>query len=453
MDDAIPGVEVHAQLLETVLEDINRQSIRAAIKRLLKAPEGQRDVANIEQLRSQLFDREASGPVYLTWPNYAIYAELAALFAMCLLIALMTIYIGAVWSMFAGVATVAGFLATSWYLYIQEGILLDITYAAIAGFIIYSVLTYLKYVREEQDKRQVRDAFAHYMSPALVEQLAEHPEQLQLGGEMRDMTLLFCDVRGFTRISELYKTDPKGLTRLINRFLTPTTDDILARRGTIDKYMGDCIMAFWNAPLDDEDHAAHACESALAVMDSVAKLNVTLAAEAEESGRPFIPINVGIGLNSGECCVGNMGSEQRFDYSVLGDPVNLASRLEGQSKTYGVGIVIGDSTFQKAKDFAVVELDLIKVKGKDEAVRIFALLGGADMRDEADFQTLADRHAAMLAAYRSQHWSKARQAIAECRGLIGGLDELHDLYEERIRAFETSPPGADWDGVFVATSK
>ena len=217
--------------------------------------------------------------------------------------------------------------------------------------------------------------------------------------------------------------------------------------------MGDCIMAFWNAPLDDEDHAAHACESALAMMVSVTELNVVMKAEAEASEQRFIPIKVGIGLNSGVCCVGNMGSEQRFDYSVLGDAVNLASRLEGQSKNYGVDIVIGESTFHGAGDFASIELDLIKVKGKDEAVRIHALLGDQAMRNDPGFKSLAEHHAAMLMDYRKQRWSDARRAIAECRKLNGGLDLLYDLYEERIQTFEADPPGADWDGVFVATSK
>ena len=332
--------------------------------------------------------RTVLGPAYLTLPNCAIYAELEALIAMCLLIVLMIIYIGAVWILFVGGATVAEFMATSWYLYIQEGVLLDVTYAAIAGFMTYSVLTHLNYVHEEHDGRQLRNVFAHYMSLALVEQLAENSEKLQLGDNMKKMLLLFCDVCGFIRISELYKSDPQS--RLINRLLTPTNDNILTRCGTIDKYLGDCIMAFWNAPLDDEDHAAPASASAMAMMDCVSALNVTLEAEAEESRRPFIPISVGIGINTGECCAGNMGSEQRFDYLVLCDPVNLASRLEGQSKTYGMGNVISGSTFQGAKDFAAVEFDLIKVRGKDEAVRIHTLSGDLGMRHEADFQTLSE---------------------------------------------------------------
>ena len=453
VDPAMPGVEVHAQLLETVLDDIGRQSMRSAIETLLKQPEGQRDEAQLAQLSAQLAEREALGPTYLTWPNYAIYAELGALLMICLLMAVMAIHVGAVWSMLAGGFTVAGFMGTSWYLYVEQGILLDFASSSVAGFMIYGILTYLNYVREGYEKKQVRGAFAQYMSPALVEQLAENPDQLQLGGEMRDMTLLFCDVRGFTSISELYKSDPQGLTSLINRFLTPTTNDILARRGTIDKYMGDCIMAFWNAPLDDEDHAVNACESALAMMISVEELNVVLEAEAKETGMRFIPIKVGIGLNTGVCCVGNMGSEQRFDYSVLGDTVNLAARLEGQSKTYGVDIVIGEGTLRGAEGFATVELDLIKVKGKDEAVHIFTLLGTREVRNEPEFQSLAEKHAAMLEAYRGQRWAEARGGIAECRKLNGGLGKLYDLYEDRIEVFEADPPGDDWDGVFVATSK
>ena len=412
VDDAMPGIEIHAQLLEMIMSD-----------------------------------------AYIYRPSYAITVELFLLIAMCALMTVMIARVGAAWSLFAGGALVAALLAGSWYLYVEQGVLLGVAYIGVGGFLLYSTLTYLNYVREQAEKNQVRGAFGHYMSPALVEQLAENPEKLQLGGEMKDMTLLFCDVRGFTSISELYKSDPQGLTSLINRFLTPTTDIILARLGTIDKYMGDCIMAFWNAPLDDDDHAGHACESALAMMDCIDELNQTLEAEAEAEDKRFIPINVGIGLNSGECCVGNMGSEQRFDYSVLGDDVNLASRLEGQSKTYGIGIVIGENTRQRAPDYATIELDLIKVKGKEEAVRIFGLLGEPALCQDPVFQALAERHGAMLEADRGQRWAEARGLAAECRQLDGEIGGLYDLYDARFDDYEANPPGDDWDGVFVATSK
>ena len=267
------------------------------------------------------------------------------------------------------------------------------------------------------------------------------------------MTFLFCDVRGFTRISESLKDDPQGLTRLINRFLTPLTDEILQRGGTIDKYMGDCIMAFWNAPLDQADHADRACDAALAMMEALAELNAERAAEAAEQDVPFLPLVVGIGLNSGPCVVGNMGSSQRFDYSVLGDAVNLASRLEGQSKTYGVDIVIGERTRELAPDWATLELDLIAVKGKSEAVRIFTLLGPATRAARPDFATHRLAHDGLLEAYRAVDFDAAAGRLAECRQVAPSLDGLYALYEARLEAMGDEPPPADWDGVFVAQSK
>ena len=315
-----------------------------------------------------------------------------------------------------------------------------------------SVLLF-RYWFVDREGRFVKSAFRHYLAPEMVNLLASHPERLKLGGETRAMTMLFCDVRGFTSISEQFKSNPQGLTQLINRFLTPMTDLIMARRGTIDKYMGDCVMAFWNAPLDDPDHADHACDSALAMMRTMAALDLRLAAEATASGQPHHALKIGIGINSGECVVGNMGSDQRFDYSVLGDAVNLASRLEGQSKTYGVGIVMGETTRASAPRWAALELDLIAVKGKAEAVRIYALLGDEALAETPEFKLLAARQAAMLAVYRAQDWGAARAALAACRIIDPTLNALHDLYEERIAYYAANPPGPDWDGVFVATSK
>ena len=308
--------------------------------------------------------------------------------------------------------------------------------------------------RDARRQREfIHSAFARYMNPYLIDQLADDPERLKLGGEARDMTLLFCDVRGFTTISEMF--DAQGLTQLINRFLTPMTDIILARHGTIDKYMGDCIMAFWNAPLDDPLHAVHACESALAMNERLGPLNAELEAEAKAANRRHAPIRIGIGLNSGQVVVGNMGSDQRFDYSVLGDNVNLASRLEGQSKSYGVTIVIGENTYERAPDFACLELDLIKVKGKTEAVRIYTLLGTPELAQKSDFQALRTEHDALLAAYRGQNWAAAREHIARCTTIDPGLGlaHLYEIFAERVAEYEQHPPGPDWDGVYVATSK
>lgn len=307
--------------------------------------------------------------------------------------------------------------------------------------------------QQKQHSAFVQDAFNHYLSPAMVDQLVSTPDQLKLGGETKVLTLLFCDVRGFTTISEQY--DAEGLTRLINRMLTPLTDQIMTYRGTIDKYMGDCIMAFWNAPLNDPEHAKNACISARRMLDEMVILNATLEEEARQEGKPFIPLKVGIGLNSGECVVGNMGSQQRFDYSVLGDTVNLASRLEGQSKTYGVDVVISQETLTLAPDQACVELDLIQVKGKTQAVRIYTLLGGEELAHDDTFITFKTDFETMLANYRAQNWKQALIDLQRARdsGVSFNIPGLFDLYEERIHTWQASPPSPDWDGVFRATTK
>ncbi len=304
-------------------------------------------------------------------------------------------------------------------------------------------------------KRQrefINSAFTRYLNPSLVKQLSNDPSKLTLGGESRDMTLLFCDIRGFTTISE--KLDAQGLTRFINRFLTPMTDLIMANRGTIDKYMGDAIMAFWNAPLDDADHATNACRSALAMRDRLAELNKQWRLDAEAQQQTHIEVNIGIGLNSGLCCVGNVGSDQRFDYSVLGDDVNLASRLEGQSKTYGVDIVIGENTARAATSLAVLELDSIKVKGKTKPVQIYALVGDEAMAAEEGFKTLKAEHDAMIATFRRQDWKAALQHLEHCRDIAPPLMlGLYQLYEERVASYLEAPPPVDWDGVYVALTK
>jgi adenylate cyclase len=313
----------------------------------------------------------------------------------------------------------------------------------------------LVYLRSESERRHVRHAFAHYLSPVLVEQLAKNPDQLKLGGEIKPMSILFSDIRGFARISEVFKDDPAGLTHIVNRYFTAMTDRILASGGTIDKYMGDAVMAFWNAPLDDDDHARHMCHAALDMLDGLEKLNRKLSDDAEEQGKPFVDIDIGIGLNTGRCIVGNMGSDQRFMYSVIGDDVNLASRLEAQCRTYGVTIIVSGNTYEMADDLAVLELDLIRVKGKALASRIYALIGLPQLtRDEA-FQKLRGHHSRMLAAYREQRWREAREQIIRCRvaGARHGLNALYDLYEQRVAEFEATPPPPDWDGVYVATTK
>ncbi len=390
---------------------------------------------------------------YLERPDWARAAEFCFVLVIGSLLILVLRTLGAVWSGVLVVGAIAAAFAASWHAYTADLMLFDPVTPSIAAFAVYLSSTIIGYLRTESEKRHVRSAFGQYLSPALVEELTRDRSRLKLGGDLREMTFLFCDVRGFTRISEQLRYNPQSLTRLLNRFLTPMTDIILSRRGTIDKYMGDCIMAFWNAPLDDPEHGAHACASALAMLDALGRLNVALEAEALAEGHVFRPLHVGIGLNTGQCVVGNMGSDQRFDYSAIGDPVNLASRLEGQSKAYDVGIVISETTFSTIPQWAAVEIDLVVVKGKEEAIRLYALLGDEAMGGSEAFAQFRAMHREMLDAYRQRRWDDAQVLLDRCRTAEPLLGGLYDVYAARIGNFVEAPPPSDWNGVYIAESK
>jgi adenylate cyclase len=362
-------------------------------------------------------------------------------------------WIGAKWTLLFFLAVVGAAGGTSWYLFDQQRVLIDAAYGITVILVLYVTMTYMGYASENQQRRATRDAFSKYMSPAVVARVVENPDLLSLGGAKRDMTVLFCDVRGFTTISEQF--DAVGLTTLINKLLTPLTNVILANKGTVDKYMGDAIMAFWNAPLDDPDHARNGCISALKMVAEMPPLNERLSAEAAAEGRKHVPLKVGLGLNTGDAVVGNMGTAQRMDYSVLGDTINTGSRLEGQSKTYGVDIVLGPETWRRVPDFATIELDIIQVKGKKVGLHVYALMGDAEFAKRPDFIKVKATVDAMLTTYRAQKWDEAEALIKELR-VIGEpfhLETLCEMYESRIAAYRIDPPPADWDGVFIATSK
>jgi adenylate cyclase len=415
VDPAMPGVEIHAQLLEAVL----------------------------------------NGSI-LSYPGYAIGAELIVAFLVGIAIVVAAPMIGALPLLILGAGVGAGLAAISWMIFQQQNILIDVTFPLMSSFGVYAALMFVNYLREQVDRQRIRSAFGQYLSPTLVEQLAQNPDKLVLGGEDRTMTIMFSDVRGFTTISESFKDDPQGLTHLMNRLLTPMSNAIQARNGTIDKYMGDAIMAFWNAPLDDPNHEANACDAALDMLERLESLNAERKQEAEASGKPFIPIKIGIGVNTGRVTVGNMGSDMRFQYTVLGDSVNLASRIEGQTKSYGVPILIGARTAEAVKDkFAIVEIDFVTVKGKSEPEVVYTVLGRKELVASSEFEGVRASMHQLLARYRAQDWRGAIKAAQACRvgnGLFH-LDGVADLYEERIAAFEQNPPPPDWNGVFALQTK
>tara|TARA_B100000214_G_C23933204_1_gene611842 strand:- start:605 stop:1438 length:834 start_codon:yes stop_codon:yes gene_type:complete len=277
----------------------------------------------------------------------------------------------------------------------------------------------------------------------MVEKLAQSSESLVLGGERKEMTILFSDIRGFTAISENYKNDPEGLTDLINQLLSTLSEEILKTEGTIDKYMGDCIMAFWNAPTDQADHRERAIEAAFNMQNALKQLNKNLGKFDDDE------LTVGIGINTGECIVGNMGSEQRFDYTVLGDSVNLASRLEGQSNNYGFPMILGQSSVEGLDPKRIIELDLISVKGKKEPERIYTLLP-QNMDIPAQF---IEEHGEFLKMYRSQNWQGVKAHIGKYREKLPFFNLYYDLISDRTEEYSQNPPPSDWQGVFVAKTK
>jgi adenylate cyclase len=415
VDAAVPGIDIHAQVLEHLLTG-----------------------------------------KFLERPDYAVALEEFVIVVIGIMLALVLPRVSAKASAAIGLSTIGLVLLGGWAAYRYGNVFLDPSYPALVLGFMTAGITLYTYNTAEAQRSQIRSAFGQYLAPGLVEQLAQSPEKLVLGGEEREMTMLFSDVRGFTTISEVYKDDPQGLTSLMNRLLTPLTNAIVDHEGTIDKYIGDAVMAFWNAPLSVPRQEVKACAAALAMMDCIEVLNRERREEATSAGQPFLPFRIGIGINTGRCVVGNLGSDLRFNYSVLGDPVNVASRLEGQTKYYDVPIIIGSRTAEKVKEqFALLELDLVAVKGKTEPQTIYALLGSDKTAGDIRFQELRKLYSTMLYCYRSRDWEGALEAIELCHSAEHnfGLTGLFDLYRTRIQAFRESAPPVDWTGIFVAETK
>jgi adenylate cyclase len=403
----MPGVEVHAQLIDQIL---------------------QKD--------------------FLFRPDWAPGAEIfvALLFGALLLFAIPRF--GALPGAVVGLAAVGLAMAVAWYAFVHDQVLLDPVYPITVLVAVYLFSTLLNYRLTERRQREIRQAFSLYLSPQYVAELAKNPEKLRLGGEMKPITVMFCDIRGFTSMSESLvqefgpRRGAEELANLINEFLTPTTEIIMNYKGTIDKYIGDATMAFWNAPLDDPDHAKNAVAAAQAMRAKLVELNEGWRAQGRRT------LNVGIGINTGECSVGNFGSHQRMNYSLLGDPVNLASRLEGQTKTYHVDLIIGEDTALLLGDPNLVELDLIAVKGKTQPVRIYTL---PPHLPEA--QRFLERHAKLLDAYRQRDWAAALGLMEDPVLATSEIAPLYGVLRERIAQMQEDPPPEDWDGVFIAHEK
>ncbi len=381
-------------------------------------------------------------------PAYADDLELAviALAGIILIFLMRWTYVGIA----ATIIAIGGVVYGSMYAYSHFLFLFDSTAFAVGVGLVALHAYMVKFISEFLQKQQIRKQFSSYLSPDLVAKLIKDPSLLKLGGEEKELSIMFTDVRGFTSISEHYGKNVQGLTSIMNRYMTAMTRTILETGGTLDKYIGDAQMAFWNAPLDETKHCKDAVKAALEMLGSLDGFNKSIS----EEGVP--PFGMGIGINTGVVVVGNMGSEQRFDYTCLGDAVNLASRLEGQSKNYGVLIVLGPVTAERVGDeYFTLPLDCIAVKGKKEGVDIFTVFYNPDTPAElGEWKHDRDLHNKMLDHYKKQEWDKAIALIETLNGKFNGqMDHYYDLWLERIEEMRNANLPADWDSVFRAASK
>lgn len=401
-DGVLPGVEIHATTMDNILR---------------------RD--------------------FIFQPKWVVVVEIGVILLLVLLLGLGLHFAHGVYGALFAAAVFGAYLVWSQWVFVRLGLPLSLAYPLLAISLTYVAISVQHYVVEEGEKRKIRNAFGLYLPPALANLVSEHPEMLKLGGDKRELTVMFSDIRGFTTLSE--DLEPEALVELLNEFLGAMTEVIFSHDGTLDKYIGDAIMAVWGAPIAQSDHAAGACRAALGM---VARLH-ELAAQSVQRGLP--PLNIGIGLNTGPMVVGNMGSARRLSYTVIGDNVNLGSRLEGLNKLYGSDIIASESTLRAAAGAVVArELDLVRVKGKKLPVRIFEILAPAEELER--WMPLVERFNAGIAAYRARQWNEAIAAFSAV------LAERPDdgpslLYLERCRGMLETPPAPNWDGVTVMEVK
>lgn len=399
LNPVTPGVDVHAQMLETIFTG-----------------------------------------AYLHRPAYAETAELFYMLIAGLFLILYISRFRAVVAFLGAIWLIMLTLGTSVILFLSYGFLFDVVYPIANIGLVFLVQSTIRFAREEKERRAVRHAFAHYLAPEVIHSLTKTPDKLKLGGENKEITLFFSDIRSFTSISE--HLSPSQLVDYLNRYLTPMANVVQQTQGTVDKYIGDALMAFWNAPVDVKEHPKRACQAALGMMNELQKLNV----EFEAEGLPSMKI--GIGIHTDVVAVGNMGSSQRFNYTVIGDGVNLTSRLEGLSKFYGVNIVVSGAVKDRVPDGHFIPLDLVAVKGKNKPVDVYELVWIGDGIPESDVEELLNISAA-IEAFREQEWEASLSFLEK----VEAHPRLVELYQERIAEFMKNPPEKDWDCVFRATEK
>ncbi len=375
LGDTIPGVSVHAQIMDQILTG-----------------------------------------TFLSRPDWVDGTEILMAAIVSLLLVIFIPLAGALISAIIGGALAMAIIASSWYAFSVKGILLDPVFPTLVALMIFMLITMLQYAISEREKRFVRSAFQQYLAPDLLHKLEQSPDSLKLGGEIRNLTLMFMDIRGFTPISE--KLAPQELVTFLNKLLSPLSDTILEHEGAIDKYIGDSIMAFWNAPLDVQDHPRKAAHAALQMLERLQALNKQDAFQFHTSRYHLGDVEIGIGLNTGEGCVGNMGSVSRFDYSVIGDTVNVAARIESSCKGVGWPILLSQSTADACTGMAILKAGIVELKGKSEPAPLYALVGDEDFAHSPMFRKLVPLHNNLIKELDRGKWKncgkRASDIIEEC---------------------------------------
>lgn len=384
-------------------------------------------------------------------PEYGKGIELAIAAALGLVLAVLALLLGGWWTLPLLLIALGGAFGGSWYVFGARQWLLDPAGASLALFAAWFAGSYSFASRRAHRRAALRDAFLHTLPEDVVARILRRPKLLRLEGETRTLTVMVGGIGGLANLADHWRDDPETMTRLVGRVLTPLTRAVLDQRGTIDKYAGDSLVAFWNAPLDNPEHATDACECALRLLEAQQKVNKTLEEESLEAKRAFEPISLAIGIATGDCVVGDIGPEHRFDYSALGRAVNQAARLQAYTANYGIAACCTGATRELAqKTFALLKVDELVIKGQDDPVEIYAVMGTTLMAASPVFRALEAFHKHIFDSFHAREWEKVRALSEECRKVKGASQKLYDLYGARATYLQENPPPEDWDGVWRA---
>ena len=408
-------------------------------------PFGPRSIASVH---AEAMENILLGTV-LRRPAAANLAELALLLLIGIAGVFALVRFGVWWAgLFIGLA-VAGAAGISWHLFSANGVLFDALGPGLGLVLVFAAGTTARLMEVAGARARLHSAFADSLGLPSIERIARNPALLKLDGETRNVTYMVCGVRGFASLASSFRDDPVAFTRLLARVFTPLMDEALAHRGTIERISSEGFSCFWNAPLDDPEHAIHACEAASGMMEVIARINDIITHERRIDGTALAPIEIGIGISTGPAIAGGFRSHGRTTYSAVGDCAVMASRIQALSSTYGPAVIVSEDTRKAAeRGFAFLEVDFVETGVGSGPVKLYAQLGNPVMRASPKFRALSTFHDHIFQSMRAQQWEKTRELIDQCRKLSGASQKLYDLHLSRIQWYEDHAPGSDWDGAF-----